>query len=808
MLSTIDRLSGRLRWAAVIIAAQVFLLVAGAQTGAAQTAPTGTGVIRGKVIDPTGAVVVGAEVSLTSAAPAVQPITSTTDGQGIFRFDKIPAGDYRLTARSEGFDDTVVTIISRADGERALDVTLVPAGFTQDVTVTATRIETPIASLPNTVTVIDNNAIRSRTAVSDDLASLLETSVPGFGPSLKKLTGRGESLRGRNPLYTVNGVPQHTPLRDGERDGHTIDMDFLERVEVIHGSSAMQGIGGTGGIVNLVTRSPKADGSWTQDVKLSLASHDSFDSDGVSTKLSYLLGKRVGKFDFIGGVSYHKRGMFFDARGDLVGLYATQGDIMDSTQRGIYAKAGVALAPQQRLEVTVSDFKLERDGDFMAVPGSRAAGRLTTSIEGDPRATVGDPARNDATTVSVEYRNKNLFGGDAIIQAYTYDYWALFEGGALPTFALTTGGPGFLDQSAITAEKVGAKLTYSMPGSRLAGFATTAGLDVTRDESAQVLARTGRTWVPPIVLSDVAPFVQTQRAVGNKLFLSGGLRLEAAGFEVKDFTTLPSSNNTLVRGGSPSFSDVLPNIGAVYHATREISVYSSFSEGFTMPDVGRVLRAVNRPNLDVDSLLEVEPVVTTNVEFGGDYRIRGVRLHADYYRSNADNGSLLDANADGIFQVRREPTNIQGVDLVAEVPIARQWSAGGTYSWIRGRYDSNRDGEMDTDLDGVNIAPNRVNLFVQGAMGQRLSGRLQVSTLLERQFKGLAARTGRDFGGYTTADLSLAYDTGAGVVRFGVENLLDKQYVAYFSQTESVGGNDTFFAGPGRGLTITFERRF
>lgn len=452
MLSTFDRLQGRLRGAAVIIAAQLLFLLATQSAGA----QTGTGVIRGRVIDPTGAVVVGAAVLLAPAASATPapPLTGSTDSQGVFRFDRLAAGDYRLTAKSEGFDDTVVAVTSRENGERTLDVTLVPAGFTQDVTVTATRIETPIASLPNTVTVIDNNAIRSRTAVSDDLASLLEVSVPGFGPSLKKLTGRGESLRGRNPLYTVNGVPQHTPLRDGERDGHTIDMDFLERVEVIHGSNAMQGIGGTGGIVNLVTKSPKADGSWTQDVKLSLASHDSFDSDGVSTKLSYLLGKRVGKFDFIGGVSYHKRGMFLDAHGDLVGLYATQGDIMDSTQRGLYAKAGVTLAPQQRLEVTVNDFKLERDGDFMAVPGSRTAGRLTTSIKGDPRSTVGDPARNDATTVSVEYRNKNLFGGDAIIQAYTYDYWALFEGGALPTFALTTGGAGFLDQSAISAEKV------------------------------------------------------------------------------------------------------------------------------------------------------------------------------------------------------------------------------------------------------------------------------------------------------------------------------------------------------------------
>ena len=156
MLSTIDRLRGRLRWAAVVIAAQVFLLLA-TQTAAAQT---GTGVIRGRVVDPTGAVVVGADVLLTPVA-STTPLTGTTNGQGVFRFDRIPAGDYRLTARSEGFDDTVIAITSRADGERALDVTLVPAGFTQDVTVTATRIETPIASLPNTVTVIDNNAIRS-----------------------------------------------------------------------------------------------------------------------------------------------------------------------------------------------------------------------------------------------------------------------------------------------------------------------------------------------------------------------------------------------------------------------------------------------------------------------------------------------------------------------------------------------------------------------------------------------------------------------------------------------------------------------
>ena len=83
-----------------------------------------------------------------------------------------------------------------------------------------------------------------------------------------------------------------------------------------------------------------------------------------------------------------------------------------------------------------------------------------------------------------------------------------------------------------------------------------------------------------------------------------------------------------------------------------------------------------------------------------------------------------------------------------------------------------------------------------------------MSTLLDREFSGLAAPAGHDFSGYTTADLSLGFDTRHGLIRLGVENLFDKQYVVYFSQVDPAGGNDTFFAGPGRSFTISLERRF
>lgn len=771
----------------------------------AQTAPTGS--VAGTVTDPGGGVLVGATIRIEPAAggPAVELVTGQ---RGDFRADGLAPGAYLLTITRAGLATLTRPVDVAADETSTLAVSLAAAGVREDVLVTATRVATPLSSIPNTVTIVGTQALEQRTARSDDLASLLEAHVPGFAPSLKKLTGRGETLRGRNPLYTINGVPQHAPLRDGERDGHMIDLDFIDRVEVIHGANAIQGIGATGGVVNMVTKSPRADGRWTQDIKLSVGNGDGFESDGWSTKVSYLLGKRIGAFDFIGGVAVNKRELFHDADGRAVGLYPTQGDIMDSTSRGFYTKAGYTFSPTRRLEVSANHFRLQRDGDFVAVPGNRATGTLSTTVAGDPRPKVGDPARNDATTISMEYRDRNLHGGDASLQAYAADSRALFEGGAFTTFSLVPRGPAFLDQSAIETRKFGAKLTYALPHLTLAGISPTVGLDLSQDRSAQVLARTGRTWVPETTFREAAPYVQLQRLLWNRVLVSGGARMELATVAVDDFTTLPSARSTFVKGGSPTFTEVLPNVGAVVPVTDRLSLYTSFSEGFTMPDVGRVLRAVNIPGQDVDALVDIEPVVAGNIEVGADYRLGPARLHAAYYRSNSERGSLLDRDAEGIFHVRRQPTTIDGVDLGATVELGRSWSAGGTYAWIQGQYDSDADGVRDTDLDGLNIAPNRLNLFVQGLAWNRVSGRVQASTLFDRRFEGLAALPGRDFRGYTTVDLSLGFQTALGTLRLGIENLLNKQYVLYFSQVETAARNDTFFAGQGRGFTLSLERRF
>ncbi len=761
--------------------------------------------LAGRVSDGSGAAVTGAAVSLevTTGAPRV----THTDGSGAFRFDAVTAGLHVVTITHPGFSTETVAVEVTSSAS-PMSVTLTPAGVLEVVTVSATRFETPVATIPNTVTIIDSRALAQRTSISDDLASTLAASVPGFAPGLKKLTGRGETLRGRNPLYLVNGIPQHTPLRDGERDGHTIDLDFVERIEVIHGSNAIQGIGATGGVVNLVTKRPRSDGEWTHDVKFSVATHDSLDDRGLSSKAVYLVGKRFGPIDLTAGASLHKRGLFFDAEGQAIGLYPTQGDIMDSTARNLYVRAGMDITTTRRFEVVVNDFKLARDGDYVSVPGNRATGRLTTTAAGDPRPVVGDPARNESTAVSLEFRDRAFLGGEAVVQGYVQDFYGLFEGGTFTTFALTTGGAAVLDQSAITSKKWGAKTTWMLPSTRLAGVTPTLGLDLAHDRSAQELARTGRTWVPETTMREIAPFVQVQRMMAARLFVSGGLRYDMAQLDVDDFTTLPSSRSTFVRGGRPSFTAWLPNVGTVLTVTPAVSVYASYSEGFTMPDVGRVLRAVNVPGQAVDQLIDIEPVRADNIEIGADHRTGALTLHASYYRSASARGSLLERTVDNVFRVRRQPTTIDGVDLTASGSIGGNWTLGGMYAWLRGRFDSNADGTRDSDLDGLNIAPNRVSVFIDGRPRAGVTTRLQLSHALDRAFSGVAVTPNRNFDGYTTADLSLAWTTRMGTMRLGIENLFDAQYVTYFSQTDPVAGVDNFFAGPGRSMTLGFERRF
>lgn len=671
------------------------------------------------------------------------------------------------------------------------------------VSASTSRIPDSQAALPNTITVIDRVALEQQLSVTRDLSQVLANLIPAFAPSRQKLTSFGESLRGRQPLYLVDGVPQSTPLRDGSRDAHTIDPAMIERIEVIHGANALQGLGASGGVINIITkRAPRGDGDTFHDVTLGMSTAVPDADDATGTRGSYLFGTRRGAFDLVAGASYAREGLHYDGDGRALAVNGVQGDLMDSQAHNLFAKAGWALDADRRLQLTANRYQLEGDGDYLSVPGNVATDTTATSVRGTPRL---EPARNRSTSLSLDYSDRALAGGTLDAQLY----WVDFEGryGAAPWVNFFGNAPGSIwyDQSQNQSEKFGAKLGYSRGDLFGLPLRATFGLDLARDTTSQVLLASDLAWVPETTYDSVSPFVQAEWTLGP-VALSGGLRHERGRLSVDDYVTLPIYGSRLVDGGTPTTRETLPNLGAVWTVTDALKLYASYAEGYTVADVGRVLRAINRPGQDVDRLVDLTPVVADNREVGFDYDDGRLVVHAAAYWSDSDNGSLLvyDAASD-TYNVSRQPTEIRGLEANLAWQATPATRVGVGHARAEGRYDRNLDGRIDTDLEGINISPDRSTAFWEQRWGEALSTRVQASHHADRDFKRNGAQVAR-FDGYTTLDLQARVALPVGALDVGVENLAGRRYVTYYSQTTP--SNDDYVAGRGRVLTLAWSHRF
>lgn len=692
----------------------------------------------------------------------------------------------------------------------------------ETIVITGARTQLPATALPMTVDVLGGQALDDQIALSGSVVDAISARLPAFSPTREKLSGSGETLRGRSPLYAINGVPQSTPIRDGSRDGFTIDPFFIDRVEVIYGSNALQGIGATGGVVNQVTvGAPKTDGV-SGLALIQGTAQDGLDGEALGGKIAGLVGYRGGAFDLTGGVAFERRGIFLDGDGRRIGIDSTQGDIQDSDSTSIFGRLGVQLSPTARVELIANRFEMKGRGHYVTVNGNRVTDRTTTSVRGDPE---GVPAANRAELLSASFTESDFGGGLLSAQAFFSRTRDTFGGSITATFqdaAIAPVGTLF-DQSVNNSRKVGGKLSYERTVPGFDPLTLIGGVDLLHDRTAQSLLATGRDWVPPSDFFSVAPFLQGNlKLLEGKLRLAGGLRYEKVKLSVADFTTLAFYGSREVGGGKPSFEKLLANGGVVIEPFAGLRAYASYAEGYSIADVGRILRAINTDGVDVDSFLSLEPVVSNNRELGVEWKRGGLTASASYWWSSSKLGSLLVRNPDGIFDVVRAPIDIEGLDLAldAKLPV-RGLSIGAAYARTRGRTDSNQDDKMDVDLDGSNISPDRLNLYANFARGP-LDARIAARFYLKRDFDLIAVEPGtagqiaaeeaNGFDGYTLLDAAIAYRFGKSRLSLSAMNLTDKRYITYFSDTRPATGSNvsdsTYFAGRGRTFTLGLTREF
>ncbi len=236
------------------IAVLLFLLPL---AGWAQT--SGIGAIRGRVTDPAGAPVSGAEVTVTNEATGFSRATHS-DAQGFYAVPQLPlTGTYHVQISKEGFAAQERSGIELRAGETAaLDASLT-AAVQGEITVRGTT-DAVQSDSPQLGTRLDNTKIEETPVLGHKL-----TSLPLLNSAVRPARGTGDLFL-NNTLFVIDGGGrrQTTFTLDGGTGDDAwgrqtiftnIPLAALQEFTVLTNSFSAEYGRTTGGAINIITRS-------------------------------------------------------------------------------------------------------------------------------------------------------------------------------------------------------------------------------------------------------------------------------------------------------------------------------------------------------------------------------------------------------------------------------------------------------------------------------------------------------------------------------------------------------------------------
>ena len=241
----------------------VMMLAAGAHAALAQQTVT-SATLGGRVEDANGAALPGVVVTATNVETN-QRRTSTTDGEGRYRFPFLPVGTYRLAVESAGFAALTKQLTLTVGQTLDLPLTLHVAGVAESVRVTdadAPVVETARTQVAETVAPKEIDGLPSNGRNYLDLAAL----TPGVTrtnpvanqrfPETSAVPGTGLSITGQrfiNNGFVVDGLSSNDDAAD--LTGTFYSQEVIREFEVITSGGVAEFGRASGGVVNIITRS-------------------------------------------------------------------------------------------------------------------------------------------------------------------------------------------------------------------------------------------------------------------------------------------------------------------------------------------------------------------------------------------------------------------------------------------------------------------------------------------------------------------------------------------------------------------------
>jgi Carboxypeptidase regulatory-like domain len=179
-----------------------------------------SGNLVGTVTDPTGAVVANAEVTATNVGTSASAVTHS-NSTGEYRFDNLPVGTYRITAKAAGFRTFVeqADVVLNKTGTRNASMIPGAASETVEVSGAAPAIDTTTAQLESSFDPQYSQDL-GLTSAGGAGAGVLNLSLltPGVTNGSSMGDGVGPSVGGQRPRdnnFTVEGVDNNNKTVTG-----------------------------------------------------------------------------------------------------------------------------------------------------------------------------------------------------------------------------------------------------------------------------------------------------------------------------------------------------------------------------------------------------------------------------------------------------------------------------------------------------------------------------------------------------------------------------------------------------------------
>jgi iron complex outermembrane receptor protein len=309
----------------------------------------------------------------------------------------------------------------------------------------------------------------------------------------------------------------------------------------------------------------------------------------------------------------------------------------------------------------------------------------------------------------------------------------------------------------------------------------------------------------PLQQTTLAGFALLQVPVTERLTVRTGMRYEYFSLNVEEFTRpaayaavaarAPAAFQAFVlpalrvTGGDFDYSAPTYNAGATFKLDPGSEIFGGFSQGFALPDVGAYTRRaglsvafacpVTAPNCPTGSGRSVsfqsiapEAQIVNNYELG----IRGgngpLRASLTGFISTSDEGVTFDPITNTISQQKEF---IYGTELTAQYAVDEHLTLGGLGTYREGRYDSNKDGRLDSWLPNNRLAtPYRAVLWGNYLFNSGVNLRVEGEAYSGREARIDLAGTRFPIEGGFTMNASLSAPIEGGEAYLAVNNLFDR----------------------------------